>query len=156
MQVIAKKHIVFDCDGTLIDTSTLKYSLYPGIKELLTALAVDSTLYVWTARDRRSTLRIFEELKISSFFEAICTVDDAIPKPHISGLVDMLHETKKSQICIIGDTSNDILGAKNFGVKSIGGVWNRNANALTMTETGADFIANTPSDCLEWLTKNIS
>lgn len=156
MQVKIEKHIVFDCDGTLVDTSQLKYSLYPGIKDLLIALSADSTLYVWTARDRRSTMRIFEELNISGHFSQICTVDDAIPKPHISGLYDMLHDTKKSQICVIGDTSNDILGAKNFGVKSIGAIWNRSASAFAMTETGADFIAKTPSDCLEWLTKNIS
>lgn len=120
------------------------------------ALATDSTLYVWTARDRRSTLRILEELGVSSFFEQICTIDDALPKPHISGLIDMLSDTKKSHICVIGDTSNDILGAKNFGVKSIGAVWNRSASEAVMRETGADFIAKAPLECLEWLTKNIS
>jgi phosphoglycolate phosphatase len=149
-------YIVFDCDGTLVDTAQLKYSLYPGIKDLLVALAADSTLYVWTARDRRSTLRILEELGVSTYFEQICTIDDALPKPHISGLIDMLSDMKKSHICVIGDTSNDILGAKNFGVKSIGAIWNRSASATAMKEIGADFIAKTPSECLEWLTKNIS
>ncbi len=146
-----KKHIVFDCDGTLVDTSQLKYCLYPGIKDLLIALAADSILYVWTARDRRSTLRILEELGISTFFEQISTIDDAFPKPHISGLVDMLHDTKKSLICMIGDTSNDIIGAKNFGVKSIGVTWNRSASATVLKESGADFIAITPEDCLAFI-----
>jgi phosphoglycolate phosphatase len=156
LQVSVKKCIVFDCDGTLVDTARLKYCLYPGIKDLLKALAGDSTLYVWTARDRRSTLRIFEELGITGFFEQICTIDDALPKPHISGLSEMLNETQKNSICMIGDTTNDILGAKNFGIKSIGAVWNRGASEVTMKEAGADFIARTPAECLEWLTKNIS
>lgn len=149
-----KKHIVFDCDGTLVDTSNLKYNLYPGIKDLLMALANDSTLYVWTARDRRSTLRILEELGVLSLFEQICTVDDALPKPHVSGLIDMLHDTDKSLICVIGDTSNDIVGAKNFGVRSIGALWNRFANPVAMKESGATFFAKTPEECLEWIHKN--
>ncbi len=146
-----KRHIVFDCDGTLVDTSQLKYSLYPGIKDLLLALAADSVLYVWTARDRRSTLRILEELGVLSLFSQICTIDDALPKPHVSGLVDMLHETDRSQVCVIGDTSNDVLGAKNFGAKSIGAVWNQNASSVVLKDSGADLIANKPSECLEWI-----
>ena len=151
-----KRHIVFDCDGTLVDTSQLKYSLYPGIKDLLLALAADSVLYVWTARDRRSTLRILEELGVLSLFSQICTIDDALPKPHVSGLVDMLHETDKSHVCVIGDTSNDILGAKNFGAKSIAATWNLSANALIMKEAGADYVAINPQECLNWLNQNIS
>ncbi|MBA2404466.1 MAG: HAD family hydrolase [Bdellovibrionales bacterium] len=150
-----KKYIVFDCDGTLVDTSQLRYALYPGIKELLISLSADSLIYVWTARDRRSTLRILDELKILALFEQICTVDDALPKPHISGLQEMVGDFKKSQICVIGDTSNDILGAKNFGVKSVAASWNPSVNAVVMKEAGADFIALKPQDCLEWLTKNI-
>jgi phosphoglycolate phosphatase len=151
----SKRHIVFDCDGTLVDTSRLKYSLYPGIKELLLALSSESVLYVWTARDRRSTLRILDELGISKFFEQISTCDDAIPKPHVSGLIDMLHDTNKSMICVIGDTSNDIIGAKNFNVKSIGAAWNPNAGAIILKESGADFIANAPEECLEWIKENL-
>ncbi len=150
-----KKHIVFDCDGTLVDTSQLKYGLYPGIKDLLKALSADSILYVWTARDRRSTLRILEELGVITFFEQLCTIDDAYPKPHVNGLVDMLHETEKSNICVIGDTTNDILGAKNFGVKSIGAVWNRSASTNVLKESGADFIATAPEECLDWIIENL-
>ncbi len=155
MSVVEQKHVVFDCDGTLIDTSHLKYSLYPGIKELLLSLASESVLYVWTARDRRSTLRILEELGVLGHFQQICTVDDALAKPHISGLIDMLHDTKKSLICVIGDTSSDILGAKNFNVRSIGAIWNRSANAEAMQLVGADFIAKTPEECLDWITVNL-
>lgn len=150
-----KSHIVFDCDGTLIDTSGLKYHLFPGIKELVLALSETSTLYVWTARDRKSTLRILKELGILHLFEGLSTIDDALPKPHISGLIELLGDTPRSNICMIGDTSNDILGAKNYGIKSIGAVWNRGANVDAMKELGADFIATEPAACLEWLNHNL-
>ncbi len=148
------KHIIFDCDGTLVDTSTLKYSLFPGIKELLHALSLDSKLYVWTARDRKSTLRILKELGILSYFESISTIDDSLAKPHVSGLLELVPEVSKSSICIIGDSSNDIIGAKNFGVKSIGAVWSNQAYTLVMKEIGADFVTDNPGACLGWIAQN--
>lgn len=148
------KHIVFDCDGTLVDTTQLKYSLFPGIKELLHALSLDSKLYVWTARDRKSTLRILKELGIISYFESICTIDDALAKPHISGLVEMVADVPKSSVCVIGDSSNDIIGAKNFGVKSIGAVWNNEDYSVVMKDLGADFVTDNPGACLGWLAQN--
>lgn len=150
------KHIVFDCDGTLVNTSSYKYELYPGIKDLILSLSANYTLHVWTARDRRSTLRLLEELGILPFFEGICAVDDALPKPHISGLQELVHDAQKSMVCVIGDTSNDIIGAKNFGVKSIGALWNGSAGRLVLQESGCDFLASAPSECLEWLNNNIS
>lgn len=150
-----KRHIVFDCDGTLVDTSSLKYQLYPGIKELLLDLSTDSTLYVWTARDRRSTLRILSELGVHHLFENICTVDDALPKPHVSGLISLLGNADKQSACVIGDTSNDILGAKSFGIKSVGAIWNLSASPAILREVEADFIAQTPEQCLEWIRKNL-
>src|SRR5688572_28874148 len=114
------KHVVFDCDGTLIDTSVPKYRLFPGVKELLLELSLEHTLYVWTARGRASTLRILQDLGVVHLFEGFSTIDDAPPKPHIGGLLNLLGSTAKESICVIGDSSNDMLGAQNFGVVAIG------------------------------------
>lgn len=149
------KYIVFDCDGTLIDTSQSRYSLYPGIKDLLVHLSANHTLYVWTARDRSSTLRILQELGVIHFFEGFCTCDDAYPKPHVRGIGEMLGKINKADVCVIGDTVNDILGAKNFGVKSIAAAWNKNVNLHLLNDSGADFIAFGPSECLTWLSDHL-
>ena len=77
------KNVVFDCDGTLVDTSSSKYKLFPGIKELLHELSSECLLYVWTARGRSSTLRILEELGVISYFDSFSTVDDHFPKPQL-------------------------------------------------------------------------
>ena len=150
-----KRHIVFDCDGTLIDTSNFKYQLFPGIKDLLLELKKDSCLYVWTARDRASTMRILQEQGVYSLFDAFCTVDDALPKPHISGLMELVGTHPKSQICVIGDTSNDILGAKNFAVLSIGAGWNKQIRTEILKELGASFIATHPAQCADWIRQHI-
>lgn len=150
-----EKHIVFDCDGTLIDTSVFKYKAYDGVKELLSELSQKCKLYVWTARDRVSTRRILKELDLITFFEAICTVDDALPKPHIAGLKILVGESEKKSICVIGDTSFDIFGAKNFGVMAIGAVWNKEARESFLREAGADFIATHPLECSKLIQQNL-
>ena len=48
---------------------TLPFRLFPGLKDLVLKLrSMDYQTYVWTARDRRSTLRILKELEIAEHF----------------------------------------------------------------------------------------
>jgi phosphoglycolate phosphatase len=150
-----KKHVVFDCDGTLVNTSVPKYVLFSGIKELVADLATDHTLYVWTARGRASTLRILQELGVSSYFEAICTIDDAPAKPHVEGLQQLVGDHPKTSICVIGDSSFDMMGAKNFGVLALGALWNGETRVETLKDFGADFIVSHPSECSKLIRQNL-
>ncbi|WPU63771.1 HAD family hydrolase [Peredibacter starrii] len=149
------KHVIFDCDGTLIDTSGSKYKLFPGIKELLAELSPHCLLYVWTARGRSSTLRILEELGVYSYFDRFCCIDDSFPKPHVGGLIDLVGKAPKHSICVIGDSFNDMLGAKNFGVMGIGAVWNRDVDMHYLKDAGADFIVSHPSECSILIQQNL-
>lgn len=149
------RHVVFDCDGTLLDTSSHPYRLYPGIKELLNDLAQDCTLYVWTARGRASTLRVLQESGVVQLFEAFYTADDGVGKPYVQGLDSLVGACPKESIIVIGDTSNDIFGAKNFGIKSIGVLWNGEARRSVLLECGADFIATDPKECSKLIRLNL-
>ncbi len=148
--------VVFDCDGTLFNTNLVRPAFYPGIKELLLDLAVDCRLFVWTARGRASTLRILEDNGVKHLFEAISTPDDAPSKPHVKGLIDLLGDHDKKNICVIGDSSMDMQGARNFGVLAIGAVWNAQASAGNLREAGADFIVSHPSDCSKLIRSNLT
>ena len=149
------KHIVFDCDGTLMDTSRSRYSLFPGIKELIIELSATCELYVWTARDRASTIRYLQEFEIYKYFNSVCTIDDAEGKPHIEGLKLLLGDAAKNSICVIGDTSNDILGAKNFGVLGIGAAWAQDVRVQNLKHYGADFIVSDPAECSTLIKQNL-
>lgn len=149
------KHVIFDCDGTLIDTSGPKYQLFPGIKEFLQEHSPHCLFYVWTARGRASTLRILEELGVRFYFDGFSTPDDHIPKPHIEGIQSLVGNFSKSSICVIGDSTNDILGAKNYGVLSIGATWDRYAKAQYLKEAGADFIVSHPQECSKLIELNL-
>lgn len=149
------KHIIFDCDGTLVDTSGHKAQLYPGIKELLVDLASKHHLYVWTARGRESTLRILRDLDIAKYFEGFSTPDDGVPKPHVQGLIQLVGGASKKSICVIGDSGNDILGAKNFSVLALGAVWNGSGGKDVLKDYGADFIVSHPSECSRIIELNL-
>lgn len=149
------KHVIFDCDGTLVDTSGPKYKLFPGIKDLLEAHAKECVFYVWTARGRASTVRILTELGIASYFDSFATPDDCFPKPHIGGLFNLVGNASKDSICVIGDSSNDILGAKSFGVMAIGASWSPEVRPEFLTDIGADFIVSHPSECSKLIQLNL-
>ncbi len=150
-----RKHIIFDCDGTLVDTSSYKHRLFPGIKDLLIELSKNNLLYVWTARDRTSTLRILGDLGILSYFESLSTSDDAYPKPHVAGISQLVGSIDKQSICIIGDSSNDMLGAKNFGALGIGAIWNQAVLPQVLKDSGADFIVSHPLECSKLIELNL-
>ena len=144
-------HVVFDCDGTLVDTSSPRYTLFPEIKNILLQLSQVAHLSVWTARDRWSLMRILNDNQISQYFLGFYTSDDAYPKPHVKGLQELTMETQKSHVFVVGDSSMDILGAKNFGALAIGAIWNGRSGSDHLLESGADYVAATPQACLNWI-----
>lgn len=148
--------VVFDCDGTLLNTNDLRPAFFPGIKELLLDLSRDCQLYVWTARGRASTLRVLEENGVKHLFHGVSTPDDGFSKPHTGGLLEMTGEFPKTSICVIGDSSIDMVGAKNYGVLALGAVWNHNANAAFLSEAGADFIVSDPAECSKLIRSNLT
>lgn len=148
--------VVFDCDGTLLNTNTVRQTFFPGIKELLLDLHSDCQLFVWTARGRASTLRILEENGVAHLISGISTPDDAPPKPHIKGIHNLVGNAPKNTICMIGDSSMDMLGAKNFGILAIGVTWNSLADAKYLHEAGADFIVSHPSECSTLIRSNLT
>lgn len=149
------RHIIFDCDGTLMDTSQYRYSLYPGIKDLITDLSNDCNLYVWTARDRLSTIRYLQEFGIREYFCEISTPDDARAKPHSEGIESLVGKYSKQSVCMIGDTTNDIIGGKNFGVMSLGAAWGDHVNTQSLIGAGADFIVSDPAECSKLIRLNL-
>ncbi len=155
LESFSMKHVIFDCDGTLIDTSNGRFRLFPGISELLIELSKDCLLYVWTARGRDSTLRILKESGVHQYFRAFSTVDDSIPKPHVAGLFDLVGNSPKSSICVIGDSSNDMIGAKNFDVLGIGALWCPDAKQEYLKDSGADFLVSHPSECSKLIQLNL-
>lgn len=135
-------HIVFDHDGTLVNTNQHPYHLFDGIKDLLIDLKQQGfTLYVWTARPRKSVLEIVKNLDINQYFQEFYCYDDGLPKPHPRGLAQMCEGFDKKQILHIGDSLSDIEGAQAFGIEVVAACWN-NPKLLDKFQPLANYTAS--------------
>jgi phosphoglycolate phosphatase len=118
-------HIIFDHDGTLVNTDQSPYFLFDGMRELLIDLKNHGfELYIWTARPRRSVLETTKKCDILHFFNDTFCYDDGLPKPHPMGLKKLTEGIPKNEILHIGDSLTDIEGAKAFGIEVIAACWN--------------------------------
>ena len=141
-----KGHIIFDHDGTLVNTETRDYFVYPQMKEFLMELKnLGFELYIWTARPRRSTLEIIKSMNIANYFTEIFCYDDGIPKPHPMGLAHLTPDIDKKKILHIGDSMTDIEGAKAYGIEVVLACWN-NPNQVKSMSKLADYTAHEIAD----------
>lgn len=151
-------HVVFDHDGTLVDTSGLRRFLYPGIKDLLETLSQNGIpMYVWTARGKASTEKILKELNAIKYFEDICGGDTATMKPSSEGLEYLLPDISPENVIVIGDSMGDIIGAKSFGARAMGALWaHRDERAVShFLENGATDTFLTANDFREYILEYI-
>lgn len=140
-------HIVFDHDGTLVDTNSFPFSLFSGMKELLLDLkAKHFELFIWTARPRRSTLESLKRLDIAHFFTEIYCFDDGLPKPHPMGLAELTAGVPKQHILHIGDSFSDFDGAHAYGIEVVAACWN-NPDQVKKVAPFADYTALSVDEC---------
>jgi phosphoglycolate phosphatase-like HAD superfamily hydrolase len=124
MDQLVKGHIIFDHDGTLVSVSERGFSVFLGLKELLTHLVSQNyRLYIWTARGRQGTIISLKENNVLQYFTALSCAEDGV-KPNINGLVKMLDGICKTDILHIGDSKGDLVGARNFGIDCVLAAWN--------------------------------
>ena len=144
------KYIVFDHDGTLVKTGR-DYQLFSGIKELVVDLnSLGVKCYVWTARNRYSTVEILKSLDMITLFEDISCSTDCEPKPSPQGLIEMLPlELPMNSVAVVGDSFTDMIGAKKVGALAIGALWNDKSTQAqqSLTDFGADYLCMNVEEC---------
>ena len=139
--------IIFDHDGTLVNTDLPDFKLFTGIKELLVDLSnAGFVLSVWTARSHRSTVESLKHLEIAPYFSEIYGHDDGLPKPHPMGLRKITEGFEKNNLLHIGDSLGDLEGASAFGIDVIAACWN-STNQVEIFKRKTPFLAMTPDDC---------
>jgi phosphoglycolate phosphatase-like HAD superfamily hydrolase len=145
------KHIVFDHDGTLVEVGRDGFVLFEGMKHVVEGLhRAGHKVYVWTARDRYGTLSSLKANAILPFIEDLrCANDGPPPKPAPDGLEDMLEGINKADVVVIGDNYSDMIGAKKFGAKCIGALWNDPAKKPVLDEFGADRMVTRIDDLMD-------
>jgi phosphoglycolate phosphatase-like HAD superfamily hydrolase len=140
-------YIVFDHDGTLVDTGVHPYQLFEGMKDFLVELKSQGfVLAIWTARPRKSTLEITKRLDISQYFDEFYCFDDGLSKPHPQGLSKLCDGIDKNKILHIGDSLSDIDGAHAFGIEVVAACWG-DLNLLDKFQPLANYTARNLDEC---------
>lgn len=97
--------------------------LFEGVAELLKDLARSGCqLAVATGKSRQGLDRALEQTGIRSFFQASRCADECFSKPHPQMLEELMDElgVEPDRTLMIGDTSHDLLMARNAGVGALG------------------------------------
>ncbi|MCO4794975.1 MAG: HAD-IA family hydrolase [Bacteriovoracaceae bacterium] len=131
-----------------------QYALFDGIKDLLQELSKKGyCLYVWTGRDRVSTLDILNDLKAISWFYDFRTASDGIPKPHPQGMEELVGSFDKNKVVLIGDSVADQLGASQYGCHFLAASWCPNAKFENLLH---DDLIKRPLDCVVHIERLLS
>jgi 3-amino-5-hydroxybenzoic acid synthesis related protein len=101
--------------------------LHDGMMELLQKLnEEDYNCTLCTGKDRNRALEILRHFNMAHLFKIVVCSDDVInPKPHPESLLFIMErlEVCPKDTVMVGDGINDILSAKNAGIKSIAVTW---------------------------------
>jgi len=136
--------------------NSLKITLFDGIAELIEDLSQQGYLLaVATGKSRAGLNRVLNETGLTAYFDGTRTVDESFSKPHPAMLLELSYElqVQTDRMLMIGDTTHDLLMAKNAGIKSIG--VNYGAHSAKELESMAPlYIADSVKDLREWLKNN--
>ena len=126
---------------------------YAGIREMLGALkGAGYRLYVATSKPEVFTKRILEHFDLAGEFAFIgaATLDESRSRKDavIRYVLEENQLTDLSQVVMVGDRDQDILGAKKNGLESIGVLYGYGSRG-ELTQAGADALAETPQALLD-------
>jgi phosphoglycolate phosphatase len=135
-------------------------SFFPGTMPMLLALqARGHKLAVATGKSRRGLdevlVRELEGIKLSALFDASRTADQTAGKPDPLMLHELMEELniKPERMLMIGDTTHDLLLARNAGVASVGVSFGAHAHEA-FAEYSPLFVAHSMRELHDWLLEN--
>ena len=100
-----------------------KAEIIENVRETLNSLKeMNFKLAILTSNGKKCAEKSLEKFKIKNYFNLILSREDCKPKPEPSGILKIMNKLnfKKENTIMVGDGLNDILAAKNAGVKFIG------------------------------------
>jgi phosphoglycolate phosphatase len=133
---------------------------FPGTIQMLLALqARGHKLAVATGKSRRGLDDVLERelegVKLSHLFDATRTADQTAGKPDPLMLHELIEEldVKPERMLMIGDTTHDLLLARNAGVASVGVSFGAHAHE-EFAQYEPLFVAHSMQELHDWLMKN--
>ena len=130
--------------------------LFAGVHEMLAGLTdAGHLLGVATGKSRRGLDRALAESGLGALFQATRCVDECHSKPHPEMLQQLMDEfaATPGDTLMIGDTTHDLLMAKNAGVAALAVAYGAHPRAELMALQPL-FCAETVAELRAWLIKH--
>ena len=129
--------------------------VYPGIPELLKTLkAQGKTVVLATSKPEKFAVEILRHFGLYDYFDIIAgaSMDESRNKKAdvIAYALSQMKDPDISKLIMIGDREHDVLGAKQFGIDSIGVLYGYGDRA-EHEKAGATYIAEKVEDILPLL-----
>lgn len=121
--------------------------LYPGVRELLEALAAKHQLTILTNKPVKISFDIVAALGLVGYFQRVYGGDSfAAKKPDPVGIRTLMTEyaTEPDHTWMVGDSSVDVQTARNAGVRSCGVAWGFQPESFETTPP--DVLIHLPSE----------
>ena len=132
-------------------------TLFDGVRAMVEWLAGRGVwLAVATGKSRRGLDRALEHSGLGHHFDASRCADECHSKPHPQMLEELMlaHAVTPAQTLMIGDTTHDLLMAKNAGVDAVAVAYGAHPVAQLQAESPR-FVAHSLSELDAWLRANI-
>lgn len=138
-----------------VDKGIYENTVYDGIPEVLQTLKNKGyQLLVATSKPEHLAHIVLDHIGLSQYFDFIGGSYMDLTRTKKSEVIEYVLEqcncTKREQIVMIGDTSYDMIGAKQSGVHSLGVEYGYGTKE-ELIDAGAQWLAKTPRDILNVL-----
>lgn len=134
-------------------------SVYEGIPEMLSALKNEGkTLVVATSKPEPFARQILSYFGLDGYFAYIAgaAMDESRTKKSevLSYAMESVGLSDPSRVLMVGDREHDVLGAKAFGIPTLGVLYGYGSEE-ELKQAGAYMLAKSPWEIFEKITKNI-
>ena len=138
-------------------TGLLENRVYPGLSEMLANLdMVGCRLFVATSKPSVYAQKIVDHFGLTQYFVAVygSNFDGRLENKAdlIHHLLDSEHLAARDTV-MVGDRSQDMLGAKAHGLSAIGVTWGYGSRK-ELEDAGADVICSSPTEVCRFLTES--
>jgi phosphoglycolate phosphatase len=129
--------------------------VYDGVPDMLRRLRdAGFQLAVATCKAEIFAVRILEKFELAQYFTFIGGAGTDGSRTSKTEVIEYVLENigspDKNSVLMIGDRDNDVTGAQGAGIKCMGVLWGY-GSGKELSETGADFIAETPQKAADMI-----
>lgn len=127
--------------------------LFDGAFEMISGLAgAGKMLAVATGKSRQGLDRALAHSGLGGFFHATRCADECFSKPHPEMLEQLMDElgVDRRRTLMVGDTTHDLLMARNAGVDGLGVTFGAHPRAALEAEAAVALV-DTPAELAAWL-----